>query len=348
MLICSCRSSISQEGTNQFFETIEKSPGDEMVYPDEKWTYASPENFGYSIELLNLVKESFEEVGGDAMIIVKNGYVIASFGDTKLNIPNFSIRKSFLNSLLGMEYDKGNLSMNATLNSLGITDRDELSTNEKKATIEHLLTSTSGVYHPANHESSRQKEDRPPRESKKPGEFFYYNNWDFNALGSIYMQITGNDLFEAFKTNISDQIGMQDFNLQNTKYENGSASKHPAYTFESSARDDARFGLLYLNGGKWKGESIISSEWIDESLSLKTTTGEAWYYDYGYLWWIDSKNNQFMARGKSGQYIALIPDENMVIVFRADPGSIIKKWMGSRVKPQQSFMLIDEVLRAKQ
>ncbi|MEO9483899.1 MAG: serine hydrolase [Ekhidna sp.] len=347
VLICSCRSSISQKGESQFYEKIERDPGETIVYPDEHWTYSSPENFGYSIEAFKGVKKKFEAIGGEAMIVVKNGYVIASFGDVEVPIPNFSIRKSFLNSLLGMEYDKGNLNLKASLTSLGMDDRENLTSMEKNATIEQLLRASSGVYHPANHESSRQKNDRPPRGSHKPGDFFYYNNWDFNALGSIYMQESGNDLFEAFRANIAEKIGMQDFSVKNTKYENGSSSKHPAYTFKTSARDDARFGLLYLNKGKWNDESLLSEEWINKSLSLQATTGEAWYYDYGYLWWVDTRNNMFMARGKSGQYIALLPNENMVIVFRADPGSIIREWIGTRVKPQESMRLILQVLNAK-
>ncbi len=347
IIICSCRTSISQEGVEQFYEKIERSPGKQSVFPGQKWTYSSPENFGYSSQALNSVSSYFEEIGGDAMLIVKNGYVIASYGDIEKPIPNFSIRKSLLNSILGIEYDKGNLQLNATLESLGIDDRDRLTSAEKNATIGHLLSASSGVYHPANHESSRQKKDRPPRGSHRPGEFFYYNNWDFNALGSIYMQLSGNDIFEAFKNKIADKIGMEDFSINHTKYEGGSSSKHSAYTFETSARDDARFGLLYLNKGKWKGESIISEDWVNRSLRLQSTTGEAWYYDYGYLWWVDKRNNHFMARGKSGQYIAIIPDENMVIVFRADPGSIIREWMGTRVKPQESFMIIPKILSAR-
>lgn len=347
LVTCSCRYSASQEGVSQFYEKIETNPGEDSVYPDQKWTYAPPESFGYSNEALLEVKDYFEDIGGQAMIIIKNGYVIASYGDVEVPIPNFSIRKSFLNCLLGIEYDKGNLDLDTSLQSLGIDDRDRLSASEKKATIEHLLKASSGIYHPANYESRQQKNTRPPRGSHRPGKFFYYNNWDFNALGSIYMQLSGNDLFEAYRTKIAEQLNMQDFSMKNTNYENGSASKHPAYTFESSARDDARFGLLYLNKGKWKDEVILSEEWINRSLSLQATTGENRYYDYGYLWWIDTRNRQFIARGNSGQFITIIPSENMVIVFRADPGSLIKEWMGNRVKPQESFAIIRKVLNAK-
>ena len=347
LLTCSCRSSISQEGADQFYEKIETNPGDASVYPGEKWAYAPPETFGYSGKALLEVKAYFEDIGGDAMIIIKNGYVITSYGDVEIPIPNFSMRKSFLNCLLGMEYDKGNLDLNATLESLGIDDRDQLTATEKQATVEHLLKASSGVYHPANYESREQRDERPPRGSRQPGEIFYYNNWDFNTLGSIYMQVSGKDLFESFKTNVAEKIGMQDFSMKDTKYENGSDSKHPAYTFETSARDDARFGLLFLNKGQWKNEPIVSEEWVNKSTSLQATTGESRYYDYGYLWWVDAKYNMFMARGKSGQYIAVIPAENMVIVFRADPGGIVNAWMGNRVKPQESFMIIRKVLSAK-
>jgi hypothetical protein len=73
-------------------------------------------------------------------------------------------------------------------------------------------------------------------------------------------------------------------------------------------------------------------------------TGEYYYYDYGYLWWVNTDNGRYFARGNSGQYIAVLPAQDMVIVFRADPGSVVRKWLGLRVKPQESFLLIPKIL----
>jgi CubicO group peptidase (beta-lactamase class C family) len=249
---------------------------------------------------------------------------------------------------LGIEYDLGNLNLNATLEELGVDDIEGLTGSEKKATIYHLITSSSGVYHPGAYESNEQEGARPPRGSFKPGEFFYYNNWDFNAIGHIYSKISNKDLFVAIENSISDKIGMEDFQLEHTKYEfQKSKSKFPAYRMQTSARDDARLGYLYLRNGKWKDKQLLSEEWISKSFEKHADTGEYRYYDYGLLWWIDITNKLYIARGNSGQYIAIYPEEDMVFVFRADPGSVLRKWMGLRVKPQESFPFINKILSAR-
>ena len=322
-------------------------PKKEIIYPAKEWVSKPPENFGFSTKKLAEVKSYFEKIGGDAFVVIKNGFIIASWGELSKPIPNFSIRKSYLNSLLGIEYGNGNLHLATTLHDLNIDDKSGLTNSEKQARIKDIITSSSGVFHDAAHESKEQAGARPPRGSFKPGTFFYYNNWDFNVLGHIYSQLSKEKIFQSFKERIADKIEMEDFDLKNTAYEYESTSNYPAYIIESSARDDARFGYLYLRNGKWNGEQIIPEEWIRMSFTTQVETGKHWYYDYGFLWWIDSKNEQYFARGNSGQFIAVLPKEDMVIVFRADPGSILNKWFGLRVKPQESFLLVPKILNSR-
>ena len=150
------------------YNTID-NPNSEIIYPTNTWTYTSPENFGYSLEQLKDVKTEFKAIGGDAMFVVKNGYVIISWGDVSKPIQNRSIRKSYLNSLFGIEYDKGGISLNMSLANLDIDDVQKLTEKEKKATVYNLLTSSSGVYHPAAYESKEDAQGRPPRGSFKTG-----------------------------------------------------------------------------------------------------------------------------------------------------------------------------------
>jgi hypothetical protein len=328
-------------------ETKESSSSSETIFPEKEWLSKPPEDFGFSANKLDEVKTYFEDIGGDACIVVKSGYIIAEWGKVAKTIPNYSIRKSYLSSLLGIEYGLGKLNLNSSLKDLNIDDISGLTENEKKAKIKNLLSSTSGVFHEAAHESKEQEGARPPRGSFKPGTFFYYNNWDFNTIGHIYSLISKEDLFESFNKKIASKIKMQDYKMENTAYEYESSSNYPAYLFETSARDDARLGYLFLRNGKWKHEQIIPEKWINMSFTNQVTTGKYWYYDYGYLWWVDSKNEQYFARGNSGQYIAILPKEDMIIVFRSDPGSIFRKWLGLRVKPQESFLLIPKILEAK-
>src|SRR5690606_10940283 len=151
----------------------------------------------------------------------------------------------------------------ATLQNLNIEDIiPSLSENEKSARIVDLLKSRSGVYHDAAANSNGMISNRPKRDEFIPNEHFFYNNWDINVLGAILEQATGKSVFELFKTEIADPIGMNDYlgeyseidgedeNARIPKvdgfyqYEK-SKSSYPAYHFRLSARDMAKFGQLY-------------------------------------------------------------------------------------------------------
>ena len=128
----------------------------------------------------------------------------------------------------------------------------QLTTEEKESqSTRHLLQAKSGVYHEATAESEQQLDRRPPRGSHAPGTFWYYNNWDFNALGTIYRRLMGEDIFEGVERRIAKPIGMQDFSAADGRYvlHRSSSSNHPAYHMTMSARDLARFGLLVPQQG---------------------------------------------------------------------------------------------------
>jgi CubicO group peptidase (beta-lactamase class C family) len=92
---------------------------------------------------------------------------------------------------------------------------------------------------------------RPERGSHLPGTHFYYNNWDYNALGSIFRELTGKDIFKEFDERIAGPIGMQDFDPSNCHYSyERENSEHPVYGFRMSARDMTRFGARL---DSWRG-----------------------------------------------------------------------------------------------
>ena len=79
----------------------------------------------------------------------------------------------------------------------GIDDNQGLSPTEKTATIRNLISARSCIYHQAAYETKEQIGRRPERHSCRPGERWFYNNWDFNALGTIYQTVAGVTLFLA-------------------------------------------------------------------------------------------------------------------------------------------------------
>ena len=321
------------------------------IYPDQEWIFIKPEQAHWSAEQLHAAKEIFEDIGGQSLFVVHRGYVVAAWGDFTKNVEVRSIRKSLLNALYGQ---LNGLDTATTLSDLNIDDQEGLSEVEKSATIKNLLTTSSGIMHPAAYTPPIR--DAAKRGQLSPGERFEYNNWDFNTLASIYNQLSKSDLFKDFETQIAQPIKMQDFDLKNTKYHYEKKSNHPAYLFNISARDLARFGLLYMNGGNWKGQQLIDSIWIKESTRrhyLTPTKYKNSTNGYGYLWWTyDWRFNDkitkpaFAARGTGGQYLFVCPEMETVVVFRSEPGGWLKNITGNRVTIEESYRLLAHLLKA--
>lgn len=260
----------------------------------------------------------------DSLIIVQNDNIIDTYGDISKKLLVHSCRKSFLNALFGVLLKEQTINLGATLSDLGIDDKHGLSQTEKQATILDLLRARSGVYHDAAYETQSMKDRKPPRNSHYPGDFWYYNNWDFNTLGYIFDTFSSESIYEALFS-LGKKIGMEDFEVADGSYFYEDDSLYPAYDFKMSARDMAKFGQLYLNNGNWNGEQLIDKEWIRRSTTAYSSTlamGDDFpYKGYGLLWWqikIDIDDFGYIALGAGGHFIAVIPSKELVIVHRVD------------------------------
>jgi len=173
-----------------------------------------PEEIGWSSIKLEEVKNYAEQIDSAAVMALYDGKIFFSWGNINQKYLIHSIRKPFLCALYGIYAKRGLIDLDKSLDELGIDDIPPgLTLIEKQATVRDLLMSRSGVYHEAAAEAQVMIKTRPERGSHAPGTFFYYNNWDFNVLGTIFEQQTGKKIFEAFKEEIADAIGMQDFLL---------------------------------------------------------------------------------------------------------------------------------------
>ena len=197
------------------------------------------------------------------------------------------------------------------------------------------FTGALGRLSSGDFESPGQKQFRPERGSHAPGTFWFYNNWDFNVLGTIFEKKTGKKIGQAFYEQIAEPIGMQDFKPDDVFYLGGLDSIHQAFLFEISARDLARFGLLYLRKGRWKNRQIIPDSWVEKS----THASEMVRFNgvetggYEYLWWVEyggkhlpeaTLPGMYSARGAGGHYVLVIPNLDLVIVHRVDNDATLR------------------------
>lgn len=183
----------------------------------------------------------------DAFIAVYQGQEIFSYGETTKLINLHSARKPIMSLLIGIARDKGLLDLNETLGDLGISEYNApLSEQESSATIRDLLMARSGVYLEADAEIKQSRENRPRRNQYKPGEFYFYNNFDFNALGTILKIKTGKSYEECLSEWLAKPLEMQEFYPENVVYGtpfSNSKTLHPAYKTWMSARDLASLTL---------------------------------------------------------------------------------------------------------
>ncbi len=269
-----------------------------------------------------LAAAQFRAEGLTALIVLRNGRRLVSLGDERRKVDVASVRKSLLGALYGIAIAEARVDPSATLAQLHIDDVPPALTNaEKQASVMDLLRARSGVYHPAAHETADMRAKRPERGSHAAGTFWFYNNWDFNVLGTIYRQQTGEDIFASFAKRIARPIGMEDFDAKDGRSVRVPQSRHEAYPFKLTARDAARFGQLVLDRGRWGGRQIIPAAWISQTLSPYSATDRG-DLGYGCLWWTLPAGRfgpgAGFAAGFGGQFIAVLPTRGLVVVQLAE------------------------------
>jgi CubicO group peptidase (beta-lactamase class C family) len=199
--------------------------------PGDQWLrYSDPGQAGFDAEQLAAAKDSWENLPSSAFMVIADGAVVASWGDSERRFMCHSVRKSFLSALYGIYWDRDEIELNKNLADLGINDIGEgLLDTERQARILDLLKARSGVFHPAAYAG---RTDSRPRGSEGPGRYWAYNNWDFNTLVTIFEQETGQKVFPAFDEHFGQPLGMQDWRLSDGYYHyEPDKSEHPAYPF---------------------------------------------------------------------------------------------------------------------
>ncbi|HKC85952.1 MAG TPA: serine hydrolase [Blastocatellia bacterium] len=310
------------------------------VFPGKEWErIEKPESIGYSSARLQSLRGWLQSLDTTAMMVSVGGRSLLEYGDLTHQSYLASVRKSMLAILYGKYVENGKIQLDQTLRELEFNDVGGLSPRELEATVEHLISARSGVYHLASNPGD-STDSAPPRNSQRPGSYYLYNNWDFNAAGAVFEKLTGRDIYDALETDLAKPIGMQDFDrARQQKSGDANRSLHLAYHIWLSTRDMARVGLLMLREGRWAGgRQVVSREWARRITGLVTPlnemnppelrslgTGGRW--GYGYMWWVwDAPNSPgpfegaYTGMGAGGQYITILPKLDMVIAHKTDMG----------------------------
>lgn len=266
-----------------------------------------------------------------------------------------SASKSFVSTLTGIAVDKGYITVDQKVFDF-FPEYSHLNDDERKTRIEieHLLTMTSGLtWDEKTYTDERNDEyqleisnDRLAYflgrvQQSEPGTKFVYNSGGPFVQAAILERVTGEDIYT-----FSDKHFFRPLEITNYFWRKESdgiiSAAGPLFL---RPRDMAKLGQLFLDGGKWKGEQVVSSDWV-ETATATYIGNEANREGYGYNWWTARSQvgpeevRIYMARGNGGQYIFVIPSVNAVVAFTGGNFDPVKN------PPSPYSMLINFILPA--
>jgi CubicO group peptidase (beta-lactamase class C family) len=273
-----------------------------------------------------------------ALLVVKNGKLIAegylNGGSIDQVTRVQSVTKSFTSALTGIALDRGCLSsVDQRMMDYFPELADRVTDQRKKQiTLRQMLQMRAG--YPWEESTSELFEMlyRGFRPSllvdvplvSDPGTQFEYSNLTSHLVGVIVARACDTDLKTLAQEHLFAPLGVEagEWITDWEGYNNGHADLH------LTARDMAKFGLLYLNDGNYEGNQLVPADWVRES--LQTYSEDAWDYrvgrnfrdiGYGYQWWsVQAGDHHYnLAWGHGGQQIAVLDELDMVIVVKADP-----------------------------
>jgi CubicO group peptidase (beta-lactamase class C family) len=278
-----------------------------------------------------------KERGKPAGLVIRHGYIIAQWGDVRRVDMTFSVTKSYLSSIAGLAWDKRLIRSVDDKAADYVTDNTFEGAHNSKITWRHLLTQSSDW-------SGCEFDlcdwaDRPPREGgiddwknrkyNEPGTFFKYNDVRINVLAYSLLQVWRRPLPVVLKENIMDPIGASTtwrwygydnsfVNMDGVMVQSVSGGGHFGGGLFISALDHARYGLLFLRKGKWKGRQLISEAWINMAIQPSAANKE-----YGFLWWLNatdrykgSPRSVYLANGFGGNFIVIDEEHDLLMVLR--------------------------------
>ena len=306
---------------------------------DENLETKNPNDLGINQSNIdNLFNLSFQDDSTQSVALLKNGYLIGeryADGFTKDSYgTSWSMAKSFYAALILISIDKGEIKSLDEKASNYLTFFDD----ERSAiTIRQLLNMSSGLRYPDHqHETMFFRKDhleysRNVKLEKEPDTLFEYNNVNSMLLGEILEVATGKKADILLEERILNKIGVK----KKTLWRDEAQNVLTYCCIDMSARDYAKFGQLFSNGGSWDGEQIISKELVDETFQYVWDTPNWWTDEkrgYSLHWWVSRYTEEskiFNASGRFGQYIFVDPKNDIVFVritkYKPSEGSV-QKW----------------------
>ena len=301
-------------------------------WPTTGWATSTPEDQGIDSAQLQAADAYIRNQCPSrySFLVIRNGYVVferyyhgmsqSAYADV------MSDSKSVLSLMIGQALDAGTIdSLDRTMAGY-FPEYFSASTDSRKRqiTLRHMLTMTAGLQWDevatgnswvGSKDWYKFVIDLPM--AANPGDIFDYNTGLSHLLAGVLSRASGQSAYAFGYQNLFAPLGIWNFRWDTDPRGNYVGGFHMYF----NSRDLAKFGYLALRKGFWEGRQLVSRTWVDESTSFKvadaspTTTG-----DYAYHWWVRPQwgYNTFMAAGRGGQYVFVIPGLDLIVVSTAD------------------------------
>ncbi len=303
----------------------------------------------------------FKERGDPTGIVIRNGYIVAEWGDPNRVDMTFSVTKSFLSTVVGIAYDRKMIpNLNAPVRNAmspiwiynparrtdeaGEFGKPHLlqlfeTEHNRKITWDSLLRQTSdweGTLWGKPDWADRPDKDPNlwlDRKRNEPGEVYEYNDVRVNVLALCALNVWRKPLPQVLKENVMDEIGASNtwrwFGYENSFVimdgaivQSVSGGGHWGGGMFISARDLARFGLLTARGGKWREKQLLSEEWIKQA---KTPT--AAQPTYGFMNWFLNTDKKLYPSAPVTAFAHVGNGTNIVYIDPEHDLVIVARWI---------------------
>jgi CubicO group peptidase (beta-lactamase class C family) len=311
------------------------------AFPMPDWKSEQPEDHGLDPGGLAAAANVAEGYGSYCFLVIRHGVLVDEhyWNGHDINTPerSFSIAKSYAGTLVGIAIGRGE--MKSLDQSVSDYIPEWKGTAREAITIRNLLSMTSGLSWSAFQDYFQMVTLAQDHSAfalglpldKPPGTEWVYDNAAVQVLEPLFRNATGKTIEQYAELHLWSKLGMV------ASWAHDPAGNPTAYaSVLASCRDQARFGYLYLHGGRWAGEQVVPSTFVTQALTPSQTLNRA----YGFLFWLNAgtpavdammepwpgrmvpfaPEDHFAARGFGNQFIDVFPSLDLIVVrFGPDP-----------------------------
>jgi CubicO group peptidase (beta-lactamase class C family) len=292
--------------------------GAQTVFPTADWQVVPPETQSMFSDALAKVGQWLKDNGSKTGMVVRHGRIVGQWYFDEATPESqylvYSTSKSFASTAAGLAIASGKLKLDSKIGDFFPAANPP---QKREITVGQLLSMTSGA-HSDNMQLARNDlfkfvlEELPM--DFAPGEKWEYNNSGLSLLSPVVHQATGQNIDQLLDQQVFKKIGIP---RSDWTWEDRDGMPIPYSGLHITARSLARFGLLFLNKGMWRGDKVISSTWVTEA----THTSQELNPRYGYLWWNNSTQawpgvpaDAFAAMGKFDNDMLIVPSLDMIVI----------------------------------